>query len=93
MPIQTRTFKGSNCPICGKKRLLKGFSDLQTLYPDIAEEWDYEKNEGITPAMIFPKTNKKYWWKCKQGHSFDATPNNRTSKGRSCPYCSGRKTF
>jgi DNA-directed RNA polymerase subunit RPC12/RpoP len=91
MPVQMRTLKGCNCPICRGKRILKGFNDLQTLYPDIADEWDYEKNGELTPDSIFPKTNKKYWWKCKQGHSFEATPNYRTSRNKVCPYCSGRK--
>ena len=27
------------------KKLIKGENDLQTKFPVLAEEWDYEKNE------------------------------------------------
>lgn len=93
MSIQSRTCKKSNCPICAKKRVLIGFSDLKTLYPEIAKEWDYEKNGEVTPEKVFPKTNKRYWWICQQGHSYEASPNNRTSKNRGCPYCSGHRVM
>lgn len=35
-------------------------------------------------------SNKKVWWKCKHGHEWLATVNNRSTLGRGCPYCSGR---
>ena len=34
---------------------------------------------------------KKVWWKCKKGHEWQATPNQRTSRNNNCPYCSHRK--
>ena len=39
-----RTREG--CPYCSNRRVLKGFNDLLTSYPDIAKEWDYSVNDG-----------------------------------------------
>lgn len=91
MPIQSRTHNKSNCPFCGSKRILKGFNDLQTRYPEIAKEWDYEKNGSLTPDGVFPGSNKRYWWKCSEGHEWEVSPNNRTSNNRGCPFCARSK--
>ena len=57
-------------------------------YPEMAKEWDYEKNSPITPDNVDFGSGTKYWWKClKCGYSFQATPNSRTYKGTGCPSC------
>ena len=38
------------CPYCNGVRVLVGFNDLKTTRPDLAAEWDYEKNE-LTPLQ------------------------------------------
>ena len=58
-------------------------------YPDLLKEWDFEKNKGLSPWDVSPNSNKKVWWKCSQGHEWQATINSR-NKGNGCPYCSGR---
>ena len=80
---------GSGCPYCAGKKALKGFNDLQTVNPTLAKEWNYEKNNGLTPMDMLPNSNKKVWWKCSKGHEWQATIAKR-NKGRGCPYCSGR---
>lgn len=89
--IANRT-KGTACKNCSNQILHSGINDLETLYPDIARQWDYEKNEELTPNKIFPNSNKKFWWKCDKGHSWHATPNTRTA-GCNCPYCAGNKIW
>ncbi len=84
--------KGQCCPYCSGKKVLKGYNDLQTTNPTLAEEWNYEKNKGLTPWDMSPGSNKKVWWKCKKGHEWQATINNR-NKGRGCPYCAGKKVL
>lgn len=64
-------------------------NNLEARFPELAKEWDYSKNE-LLPSQVFPGTIKKYWWICKNGHSYFAAPNKRTSSKRGCPYCSGR---
>ncbi len=81
--------KGRNCPFCTGKRALKGYNDLQTVNPTLAEEWNYEKNGDLTPEHFTANSNKKVWWKCAKGHEWQATITHRTN-GRGCPYCSGR---
>ena len=38
-------------------------SSLSSQYPDIAAEWNYEKNALLTPQMISYGSGKKVWWK------------------------------
>lgn len=33
------------------------------------------------------KSNKKVWWKCKNGHEWQAIISNRTNKNQGCPFC------
>lgn len=84
--------KGTGCKNCNNQILHSGINDLQTLFPEIAKQWDYDKNGELTPNQIFPKSNKKVWWKCNKGHSWQATPGTRT-RGCNCPYCSGNKVW
>ena len=77
------------CPYCFGRKVLAGFNDLKTTNPEIAKEWNYEKNE-IKPTDVKAGSNIRVWWKCKNGHVWESIINNRT-RGRGCPYCSGRK--
>ena len=87
--------RGQRCPYCSTppKRILPGFNDMKTLRPDMAEEWDYERN-GIDCSLIFPNSNEpKYWWKCKYGHHYESTCNNRYSAAIGCDVCAGRRVL
>jgi len=87
--VSNRT-SGQGCPVCSNNQLLSGYNDLETRFPEIASEWDTVKN-GIPPSKVFPGTVKKYWWICKKGHSYQASPNKRTSDNDGCPYCSNHQ--
>ena len=89
--ISTHVAQGSGCPYCAGKKVLAGVNDLKTIYPELAKEWDYEKNE-IGPNEITPHADKKkYWWICSQGHSYLATPNARTGYSKTgCPICANK---
>lgn len=83
---------GRGCPCCSNRKLVKEVNDLATKNPKLASEWDWEKNKPITPSDVFPKSGKKYYWICPQGHSYKATVLHRAS-GTNCPYCNeGRQT-
>lgn len=83
---------GRGCPFCSGKRVIKGTNDLQTINPSLAEEWNYDKNEGLTPTDVLPNSNKNVWWICKEGHEWQSQIYNRNI-GNRCPYCSGRKVL
>ncbi len=80
---------GRGCPYCSNKKVLKGVNDLQTLNPDLASEWNYEKNGQLSPTEVLQNSHKKIWWRCNNGHCWEAIIADR-NKGNGCPYCSGR---
>ncbi len=83
--------KGTGCPICSGKKVMRGYNDLQTKRPDIANEWNYDKNIDSQPYDFTYKSNKTVWWKCQYGHEWKAKISDRT-RGNGCPFCSGRGT-
>ena len=85
--------RGQGCPYCSGKKVLPGFNDLATTYPEIATEWDCEKNNNKTPQMFTGGSGAKAWWKCSCGHSWEAKINNRTINHRGCPYCAHEKAI
>ena len=82
----------TQCPYCSNQKILPGFNDLKTTYPDIAQEWDETKNT-IEPSSIGAGSGKKAWWMCSKGHEWEAVIATRTKKKVGCPYCSGRKVY
>ena len=54
-------------------------------------EWDWEKNRefGFDPSQLTYGSNKKVWWKCLQGHRWEAIIHHRI-EGTQCPFCSGK---
>lgn len=86
--ITNRTHQHTGCPACAGSVLLIGQNDLATKFPNIAKEWNYEKNVDKTPQNVRPGSHHKYWWKCfKCGHEWLASPNNRTNHNSKCPAC------
>jgi very-short-patch-repair endonuclease len=81
--------KGHGCPVCdGQIATME--TSLGTVKNELSNEWDYEKNNGLTPFDILPNSNRKFWWKCSKEHSYEASPNHR-SRGEGCPYCVGKR--
>lgn len=93
---EARCLRKTGCPICsikrrGMKRVLpKPGRGLIELFPNNAEEWNTEKNNGVTPDTIAAESNKIYWWRCIKGHEWQAKVNSRSS-GTGCPFCAGRR--
>ena len=71
--------------------MLKGYNDLRTTNPKIAREWNKERNGDLKPTDVIANSNKRVWWKCKEGHEWSGLIANRARKGKAdpgCPYCS-----
>lgn len=82
---------GKGCPYCDGKKPIVGENDLATTHPELALEWDQEKNEGLLPQDFKAGSNKTVYWKCvKCGHSWPACIFVRV-KTPTCPCCFGRK--
>ena len=77
---------GCRCPYCAGLKVLVGFNDLESQYPSIANEWDYEKNNDTLPSDVQCHNHKKYWWRCKFGHEWKAPVDQRVY-GTGCPIC------
>ena len=84
--LNSRIYQNCNCPYCSGQRLLVGFNDLQTTYPDIASEWHPTKNGDLKPTDVSIGSNKKVWWLGKCGHEWCANIHPR-KKGVGCPKC------
>lgn len=84
--------KGHGCPYCSGRKAIPGENDLATTHPEIAAEWDYERN-SFSPESVKAGCNKKAWWICPKGHTYDAVIENRALFGHGCPYCSGKRVL
>ena len=71
------------------KSLMQWCIDNQDM--NLVEQWDEEKNR-ISADEVGYGCGTKYNWKCKKGHEWHNSPNNRTrKKSTKCPYCEKRK--
>jgi len=81
---------GSGCPYCTNKKV--GIDNaLAVMMPDLASEWHPTKNGTRTSADVVPGSHSKAWWKCPNGHEWEAQIKSRAS-GRGCPHCRRLKT-
>ncbi|MEU0521104.1 Helicase associated domain protein [Streptosporangium sp. NPDC006007] len=64
---------------------------LSLCHPDVAADWDYEKNFPFTPDQFsISSSRQKRWWKCPEGHnSYEALISTRTRSRypAKCPEC------
>ncbi len=89
--VAKRTNSGQGCPYCANVKVLTGYNDLATTHPDLLPLWDYEKNskENIQPEKVLAGTDKKAWWICEHGHSYQMRIANK-ARGAGCPVCSSQ---
>lgn len=78
--------KKTGCPVCSWSILEKGFNDLKTIDPILANEAN-----GWDPSSIIANSGSKKSWKCKDGHVWEAQVNIRQRVGTGCPVCSNNK--
>ena len=81
------------CPICTNRKVLAGFNDLKTHFPELASEAD-----GWDPRQVLWGSHKKVRWKCDKGHTWSVRITDRTSKIKAgeacgCPYCGNRECW
>ncbi len=82
------------CPVCTGNKILPGFNDLQTKFPEIAKQafgWD--------PSIVATRSGARLTWLCSENHQYEAAVRDRTrvdtnrKVGATCPYCAGRKVL
>ena len=92
-----RVFAKSGCPYCSGKKVLTGYNDLSTLFPDLASQAN-----GWDPSKVSLNSHEKFSWKCNCGFVWLTSPNHRVFASRAgksenqvygCPSCAGRILF
>ena len=98
MANPSHRINGRGCPKCAKKKAADRYSTVTDInnsvlvkYPEIAKEWDYDKNER-GPETYYPQSNLKVWWKCSKCHSeWETSIEKRCKRNHGCPVCSNFK--
>ena len=74
--VNSRALLGSGCSCCGGRTACK-CNSLPSLYPYIAQEWDYSKNDG-KPCDYAARSHAIVWWKSRDLRSWQQSVNSRT---------------
>ena len=81
--LKHRSIRGQGCPYCSGRKVLAGFNDLSTLFPQVSLEAD-----GWDPTTVTGGSAKQCNWVCEFGHKWKTSVSLRTSSGTGCPSCS-----
>lgn len=81
---------GVGCPYCSNQKILIGFNDVATTHPHLVSEWHESLNTLKTMEELTYGSSHKAWWKCVNGHEWEARINDRGSKGHGCPECAAK---
>lgn len=81
---------GVSCPYCAGKRVSREMS-LGARFSDLVSTWHPSKNGNLTPFEVMPGSAKKVWWRCENGHEWQASPLTR-KYGHGCPRCAHHKS-
>ena len=82
---------GCGCPVCADRLVVAGENSLADASPELARQWDAEKNAPLTPQQVTAGTRRKVWWKCARGHSWRASVASRANQKTGCPICGGKE--
>jgi hypothetical protein len=88
--VGSRALRGNGCPYCSGLYRTEANS-LAELYPELMHEWDTEKNAGLNPEKLGPASQIKVWWRCANGHEWQAAVHSRSRQGTGCPACYRKK--
>ena len=89
--ISSRTHGNKGCKFCDGQVAVPGVTDLETLNPAVAAEWNHDKNGDLLPSMVTAGSNQKVWWVCEDGHEWATTVSSR-KRGSRCRICVGAGT-
>ncbi|MCT3601186.1 zinc-ribbon domain-containing protein [Lactobacillus amylovorus] len=67
-------------------------NSLAETNPKLAKEWDYAKNNPLTPDMVHANSGMRVWWICSKGHEWQRKISARVSRQSGCPECSPTHT-
>ncbi len=82
----TNIKSGRWCPVCGRNKRIKSRSLTIEEMQKIAKD-----SGGKCLSKKYINAHKKLKWRCKEGHEWEATPNNIKYIGTWCPYCARKR--
>lgn len=84
--VNNRTkLEGTGCPYCvGKKA--DASNSILVSHPALCLQYHPTKNE-YDLATVRPKSHKRVWWLCSNGHEWQTTFASRTHSDSGCPLC------
>jgi hypothetical protein len=86
--VYSRTSSDIGCPYCYGRYTMREDS-VGNLNPEFMKEWDRERNKGLDPFSLSPKSEKNVWWTCLNDNKhFWRTKISHRTAGTNCPYCS-----
>ncbi len=91
--IGNRTRLERGCPFCAGQKVPRSRS-LGALRPELALQWDNEKNAPLTPFDVGLSSGLSVFWRCPRGpdHEWQVRVYVRTKPGSAgCPFCSGHR--
>ena len=47
---------------------------------DLLQEWDWGRNDPLTPDAVHRGSHRKVWWRCQAGHAWRAEVRSRRRK-------------
>ena len=60
---------------------------------DLLDQWDGSRNGTLTPDTVSYGSRQKLWWRCEQGHVWQAAVYTRAGGESGCPYCAGKRPW
>jgi hypothetical protein len=97
--LRTRTLAGrpagTGCPSCAVDRPARRPRPvLAEARPDLAAQWDPERNGSLCPEAVTLGSKRRVWWRCRENHAhvWEAEVGARVRFGTGCPFCSGLRT-
>lgn len=84
---RNRCSGNTGCPVCVKEsKKKKDHPSVSVGRPDLAEEWDVERNEK-SPDEVTLGSNHMVFWRCRNnpGHTWQAMVYSRALIGTGCP--------
>jgi hypothetical protein len=84
--IQRRSDFDAGCRACAGLGANSG-KYLAARYPELAAQWDAQRNGSLCPENVEATSTESYWWCCAEGHSWLASLRSRARGAGECRYC------
>ena len=84
--VHSRTVLQYGCPYCSNKKL--SVTNSLATYPEVAADFDFERNKPHTPETVIAASAKSFWWICQHcDYEWKARARQRTVMGWRCRNC------